>query len=59
MKNTRREVLTLCNTAGGGFAGAETTGAVNDFLRENRAVYYPPTGATRVTRRSRRGKKHR
>jgi NADH:ubiquinone reductase (H+-translocating) len=28
-------------TAGGGFAGAETTGAVNDFLRDT-ARFYPP-----------------
>jgi NADH dehydrogenase FAD-containing subunit len=40
-ENTRREVLTFV-TAGGGFAGAETTGAVNDFLRET-ARFYPPT----------------
>src|ERR1700745_1869247 len=35
----RRELLTFV-TAGGGFAGAETTGAVNDFLRET-ARFYP------------------
>jgi NADH:ubiquinone reductase (H+-translocating) len=35
----RRRLLTFV-TAGGGFAGAETTGAVNDFLRE--AVRYYP-----------------
>jgi len=36
---TQRELLTFV-TAGGGFAGAETTGAVNDFLRET-ARFYP------------------
>jgi len=36
----RSELLTFV-TAGGGFAGAETTGAVNDFLRET-ARFYPP-----------------
>jgi NADH:ubiquinone reductase (H+-translocating) len=35
----RRQVLTFV-TAGGGFAGAETTGAINDFVRE--AVRYYP-----------------
>ena len=30
---TRRRLLTFV-TAGGGFAGAETTGAINDFVRE-------------------------
>ena len=35
----RRRLLTFV-TAGGGFAGAETTGAINDFLRE--AVRYYP-----------------
>ena len=30
---TRRELLTFV-TAGGGFAGIETTGAINDFVRE-------------------------
>jgi NADH dehydrogenase len=35
----RRELLTFV-TAGGGFAGAETTGAVNDFLRDT-ARFYP------------------
>jgi NADH:quinone reductase (non-electrogenic) len=38
-ENVRRELLTFV-TAGGGFAGAETTGAVNDFLRET-ARFYP------------------
>jgi NADH:ubiquinone reductase (H+-translocating) len=36
---TQRELLTFV-TAGGGFAGAETTGAVNDFLRET-VRFYP------------------
>src|SRR4029077_16296523 len=35
----RRELLTFV-TAGGGFAGAETTGAINDFVRET-IRYYP------------------
>jgi NADH:ubiquinone reductase (H+-translocating) len=35
----RRHLLT-CVIAGGGFAGVETTGAVNDFIRET-ARYYP------------------
>ena len=35
----RRQALTFV-TAGGGFAGAETTGAINDFVRE--AVRYYP-----------------
>jgi len=35
----RRPLLTFV-TAGGGFAGAETTGAINDFLRET-VRYYP------------------
>src|SRR5438094_3085626 len=37
-ENARRELLTFV-TAGGGFAGAETTGAVNDFLRETARFY--------------------
>jgi NADH:ubiquinone reductase (H+-translocating) len=37
--NTRRELLTFV-TAGGGFSGTETTGAVNDFVREI-VRYYP------------------
>ena len=37
-ENARRELLTFV-TAGGGFAGAETTGAVNDFLRETTSFY--------------------
>jgi NADH dehydrogenase len=35
----RRELLTFV-TAGGGFSGAETTGAINDFVRET-IRYYP------------------
>src|SRR5215475_10667918 len=35
----RRRLLTFV-TAGGGFSGAETTGAVNDFVRET-VRYYP------------------
>ena len=35
----RRELLTFV-TAGGGFSGTETTGAVNDFVRET-VRYYP------------------
>ena len=35
----RRQLLTFV-TAGGGFSGAETTGAVNDFVRET-AKFYP------------------
>jgi NADH:ubiquinone reductase (H+-translocating) len=35
----RRQLLTFV-TAGGGFAGVETTGAVNDFVRET-ARFYP------------------
>jgi NADH:ubiquinone reductase (H+-translocating) len=36
---SRRELLTFV-TAGGGFSGAETIGAINDFLRET-ARFYP------------------
>ena len=36
---TRRQLLTFV-TAGGGFSGTETTGAVNDFVRET-VRYYP------------------
>ncbi len=39
---TRRQWLTFV-IAGGGFAGAETAGAVNDFLRET-AKFYPRLG---------------
>ena len=35
----RRQLLTFV-TAGGGFSGTETTGAVNDFVRET-VRYYP------------------
>src|SRR6266700_6698793 len=35
----RRRILTFV-TAGGGFAGVETTGAINDFVRET-VRYYP------------------
>jgi len=37
--NARRPILTFV-TAGGGFSGTETTGAVNDFVRET-VRYYP------------------
>jgi len=37
--DARRRILTFV-TAGGGFAGAETTGAINDFVREI-VRYYP------------------
>ena len=36
---TRKQLLTFV-TAGGGFAGVETTGAVNDFVRET-VKFYP------------------
>jgi NADH:ubiquinone reductase (H+-translocating) len=36
---TRRQLLTFV-VAGGGFSGVETTGAINDFVRET-ATYYP------------------
>jgi NADH dehydrogenase len=36
----QRDLLTFV-IAGGGFSGAETTGAVNDFVRET-AKFYPP-----------------
>src|SRR6201982_1195667 len=38
----RRQLLTFV-TAGGGFSGTETTGAVNDFVRET-VRYYPQLG---------------
>jgi NADH dehydrogenase len=38
-EDARRELLTFV-TAGGGFSGTETTGAINDFLRET-ARFYP------------------
>jgi NADH:ubiquinone reductase (H+-translocating) len=37
-ENARRELLTFVTT-GDGFAGAETTGAVNDFLRDTTRFY--------------------
>src|SRR6266850_2547856 len=37
--DARRQILTFV-TAGGGFAGAETTGAINDFVRDV-LRYYP------------------
>ena len=37
--DARRQILTFV-TAGGGFAGAETTGAINDFVRDV-VRYYP------------------
>lgn len=43
---TQRELLTFV-TAGGGFAGAETTGAVNDFLRET-VGFYPAVNPERI-----------
>jgi NADH dehydrogenase len=36
---TRKELLTFV-TAGGGFAGVETTGAINDFVRDT-VKFYP------------------
>jgi NADH dehydrogenase len=38
-EDTQRELLTFL-TAGGGFSGAETTGAITDFLRET-VRFYP------------------
>src|SRR5215468_10537433 len=38
-ESARRQLLTFV-TAGGGFSGTETTGAVNDFVRET-VRYYP------------------
>ncbi|MBO0695428.1 MAG: NAD(P)/FAD-dependent oxidoreductase, partial [Verrucomicrobia bacterium] len=38
-ETARRQLLTFV-TAGGGFSGTETTGAVNDFMRET-VRYYP------------------
>ena len=40
---TRRQLLTFV-TAGGGFAGTETTGAINDFVRDT-VRYYPDLNA--------------
>ena len=45
-ETARRALLTFV-TAGGGFAGAETTGAVNDFLRET-ARFYPTLRADMI-----------
>ena len=42
----RRQWLTFV-TAGGGFAGAETAGAVNDFVRET-AKFYPKIGQEEI-----------
>jgi NADH dehydrogenase len=42
----RRALLTFV-IAGGGFAGVETTGAVNDFMRET-ARYYPSIAKTDI-----------
>jgi NADH:ubiquinone reductase (H+-translocating) len=39
-ESVRRQLLTFV-VAGGGFAGVETAGAVNDYVRET-ARYYPP-----------------
>ena len=45
-ESARRSLLTLV-IAGGGFAGVETTGAVNDFMRET-ARYYPSIPKTEI-----------
>ena len=42
----RRPLLTFV-VAGGGFAGVETTGAINDFMRET-ARYYPSVAETEI-----------
>jgi NADH dehydrogenase len=42
----RRELLTFV-VAGGGFAGVETVGAINDFVRET-ANYYPSLGEEKI-----------
>jgi NADH dehydrogenase len=44
--SARRQLLTFV-VAGGGFAGVETTGAVNDFIRET-LRYYPSIAKTDV-----------
>ena len=44
--SARRQLLTFV-VAGGGFAGVETTGAVNDFIRET-ARYYPSIADTDI-----------
>ena len=43
---TRRQLLTFV-TAGGGFAGTETTGAINDFVRDT-VRYYPELNETLI-----------
>jgi NADH:ubiquinone reductase (H+-translocating) len=43
---TRRQLLTFV-TAGGGFAGTETTGAINDFVRDT-VRYYPDLNETLI-----------
>jgi NADH dehydrogenase len=45
-ESARRSLLTFV-IAGGGFAGVETTGAVNDFMRDT-ARYYPSIPETEV-----------
>ena len=45
-ESARRQLLTFV-IAGGGFAGVETTGAVNDFIRET-ARYYPSIPETDI-----------
>ncbi len=44
--SARRQLLTFV-IGGGGFAGVETTGAVNDFIRET-ARYYPSIAKTDI-----------
>jgi NADH:ubiquinone reductase (H+-translocating) len=43
---SRRELLTFV-VAGGGFAGVETVGAINDFVRET-AKFYPSLGEEKI-----------
>jgi NADH dehydrogenase len=45
-QTTQRELLTFVTT-GGGFSGTETTGAINDFLRET-ARFYPAVRQERI-----------